>query len=422
MTATRPRRRAHRGSALLAAVLLLGAVACSGDDGTDAESGDDGGTTTTAATLVEPERFEGETADFYVVPDPLPPGEPGDLIRVQELESGTDEVTLRIMYHSIDGAGRDRAVTGIATYPTAEPPEGGWPVVSTANGTVGLAGQCALSRHGSPAAAWGIEGVRVQSDYIGMGPVGEIHPYLSRLSEGHSVIDAVRAVRNLPDANASERWVVAGHSQGGHGSLSAHELSEEYAPELDLVATLTMAPAAMFGDTFDDPMDSIVSNIVGMMGLRGNTTEHDELVFEDYAADSVVALGDGIFTDQCLDGIISSLVSVAFGGLWKVDPYTTEPAASILAANDVGFVALDTPVFLVSGTADDRVVIDRALALFDRLCETGQTTELLVIDGADHGSVLGATADRTAAWLNARLDGEPPADSCGDPDAKTPVA
>ncbi|NLV57040.1 MAG: hypothetical protein GXY13_15685, partial [Acidimicrobiales bacterium] len=150
MTATRPRRRAHRGSALLAAVLLLGAVACSGDDGTDAASGDDGGTTTTAATLVEPERFEGETADFYVVPDPLPPGEPGDLIRVQELESGTDEVTLRIMYHSIDGAGRDRAVTGIATYPTAEPPEGGWPVVSTANGTVGLAGQCALSRHGSP--------------------------------------------------------------------------------------------------------------------------------------------------------------------------------------------------------------------------------------------------------------------------------
>lgn len=405
-------------AALVAAFLLLGAVACSGDDTAGDESGDgaDSSTTTTTEVAAEVERFDGETDDFYVVPDPLPPGEPGDLIRVQELEATADEVTLRIMYHSIDGAGRDRAVTGIATYPTAEAPDGGWPVVSTANGTVGLAEQCALSRLGNPAASWGVEGtVRVQTDYIGLGPVGEIHPYLSRLSEGHSVIDAVRAVRNLPDAHAGERWVVAGHSQGGHGALSAHELSEEYAPELELVATLTMSPAAMFGDNYDDPMDSIVTGIVGMMGLRGNLTEHDDLVFEDYASDPVVALGDEIFTEQCLDGITSSLVGVVFGGLWKANPYETEPAASILRANDVGFVALDTPVFLVSGTRDDRVVIDRVLGLFDRLCETGQVTELLVIEGADHGTIIPMTSEQTSGWLTARLAGEPATDSCADP-------
>ena len=84
-------------------------------------------------------------------------------------------------------------------------PEGGWPVTSQANGTVGVDGHCAPSRNGNPAGDWGVEGVHAATDYIGMGPVGEIHPYLSGPSEGNSVIDAVRAARNLPDAHAGTR-------------------------------------------------------------------------------------------------------------------------------------------------------------------------------------------------------------------------
>ena len=108
-------------------------------------------------------------------------------------------------------------------------------VVSLANGTVGLAARCALSRRGQPAPRFGVAGVGVVTDYIGLGPVGELHPYLSRLSEGHSVIDAVRAARDLPEAGAGSHWLAIGHSQGGHGALSAHELSVEYAPELELL-------------------------------------------------------------------------------------------------------------------------------------------------------------------------------------------
>ena len=95
-----------------------------------------------------------------------------------------------------------------------------------------MAEQCALSRSATEAPGWGVEGVWAMTDYVGQGPVGELHPYLSKPSEGNAVIDAVRAARQLPDAGASERWVSIGHSQGGHGALSAHELAAERAPEL----------------------------------------------------------------------------------------------------------------------------------------------------------------------------------------------
>ena len=64
------------------------------------------------------------------------------------------------------------------------------------------------------------------------------------------------------------------------------------------------------------------------------------------------------------------------------------------------------------GTKDDRVVVERTRDLYQRLCTTGQVTELLIVDGADHGSILTQTADRTAAWLNDRLAGRPAVDSC----------
>jgi len=132
-------------------------------------------------------------------------------------------VGLRVMYHSTDATGDDRAVTGTMYYPTAEPPEGGWPVVAWAHGTSGLAASCAPSRAPAPPPAFGVEGVRVATDYLGLGPVGELHPYLSAAAEGNAVIDGVAAARAMPEAGAGDQWVVAGVSQGGHAVLVTNE-------------------------------------------------------------------------------------------------------------------------------------------------------------------------------------------------------
>ena len=237
------RRRAWCATVALAVAAYL--PACSSDGPVPSASAAEEKASPATAGTAEAERFTGDVDAFYEVPRPLPEGKPGDLIRVQEIRSDGARVTTRIMYHSTDRTGADRAVTGVVTYPTGTPPDGGWPVISTAHGTTGVASGCAPSRTTDEAPGWGVEGVWAMTDYIGLGPVGELHPYLSKTAEGNAVIDIVRAARQLPGSGAGVRWVSIGHSKGGHGALSAHELAGDRAPELRRVATVARGGAAM---------------------------------------------------------------------------------------------------------------------------------------------------------------------------------
>ncbi len=409
-----PAVRRRVAVAAVALLVLAGVGGCSADDegapdptepapATEAEA-----TTTTSA----PEAFNGSVEDFYVPPDPLPDGEPGTLLRTQAVGSDGGATTVRIMYLSQDATEALRAVTGIATYPDDPAPDGGRTVVSTAHGTTGIASPCAPSRAGGTAPDWGLDDVvAVQTDYVGLGPPGELHPYLSKPSEGNAVIDAVRAVGQLPEAGAGDRWVSVGHSQGGHGALAAMELAPSAAPELDLVATVALSPGALFDRVYGG-IDPIVTTILTMMGMVGGRSEHPDIDLADYLTDEALAASE-VFETDCLDGITEALIPVALGGAFTADPRQTEPARSILLGNDVGGTAVDgVPLYLASGTADDRVVIERVRDLFERLCASGQTTELQVVEGADHGAIIPAVADRVTAFLTEALAGDAPVDSC----------
>jgi pimeloyl-ACP methyl ester carboxylesterase len=409
---TRIRRRAAAGLAALAiAGMATGSAEASSAARTDAPTGA-AGTEASRGGRPGPEVFTGDIDDFYVVPDPLPAGRPGQLIRIQEVGEANGRVTLRIMYHARDAQDRDRAVVGIATYPTARPPKRGWPVISTAHGTTGIASECAPSRFGGAAPGWGVDGVWVMTDYIGLGPVGELHPYLSKTAEGNAVIDAVRAVRRLPDAHAGKRWVTIGHSQGGHGAMAAAELAHEHAPELKLVGTVALAPGAMFDRVYGG-IDPIVTSILTLMSLYGGASEHPEIDVTDYVTPAAQQVAASVFETGCLDEITEALIPVALAGPFTADPRTTEPARSIILENDVGNVRVKkVPLFLASGTVDDRVVIERVRDLFDRLCANGQVTEFVVVEGADHGSVIPLTAAQVKDFIEDRLARRKPVDSC----------
>jgi len=82
-------------------------------------------------------------------------------------------------------------------------------------------------------------------DYEGMGTPG-MPTYLNIDSEAHSMIDAVRAARDLAtqlSVPVSMRWAAAGHSQGGGAAIGAAQLAATYAPELDMRGTVAFAPA-----------------------------------------------------------------------------------------------------------------------------------------------------------------------------------
>src|SRR5262249_54859360 len=152
----------------------------------------------------------------------------------------------------------------------------------------------------------------------GLGPIGERHPYLSGPSEAHSVIDGVRAARQLPAAHAGKRWVAVGHSQGGHSALFTNELGQKYAPELDLRGTVAIAPASVFDRTFA-PADQTAPGMVGIMALFGIAEDPPEIQPEDYIGPQVAAQAH-VIDDGCLNDIVNAFVGIPASTFYKRQP------------------------------------------------------------------------------------------------------
>src|SRR4051812_38416743 len=122
--------------------------------------------------------------DFYGVPDPLPAGQPGDIIKTEPVTvDGLHGAMQRVMYHSQSLAGDDIPVTGLIAVPNTPPPDGGYPVVSWAHGTTGLADECAPSIKPDQSITALYNGLLdagyavTATDYEGLGMPGR-HPYL----------------------------------------------------------------------------------------------------------------------------------------------------------------------------------------------------------------------------------------------------
>ena len=397
--------------ALMALVAAAAAVGCSSSDD-DTGAGDAGAneaTTTTEVRPAEPERFDGSVEEFYRVPDPLPDGGPGTVIRTMPVESSDGTDALRIMYVTTDEAGDDRAATGVVHFPTAEAPEGGWPIVAWAHGTTGLAAQCAPSRSATPPPDYGIEGVLVSPDYLGLGPEGELHPYLSAVAEGHAVIDAVSAARSLPETHAGDEWVVVGVSQGGHAALVTNEMAAERLPDVQLVGAAALAPGAELSTNYGDELQI---RVITTMALVGIAAEDDTIVLEDYLGPEALEASSAIETG-CVGDVIDAMLPVAgLDGYFIKEPRTDPVGQAWLDRNDPGKVVGAAPLLLVQGGADILVVPARTAALRERLCGIGQVVESIDIPTADHDSVVEESLTDVGAWLQARLDGEPATDGC----------
>ena len=403
------RFRARTLAALLAVAAL--AAACSGDSGgSEGSDGDGEAAPDTPAAPAEVEEFAGPVDAFYEVPDPLPAGEPGDLIRTMPIEAPAGEVGLRVMYHSTDATGDDRAVTGTMYYPTAEPPEGGWPVVAWAHGTSGLAASCAPSRAPAPPPAFGVEGVRVATDYLGLGPVGELHPYLSAAAEGNAVIDGVAAARAMPEAGAGDQWVVAGVSQGGHAVLVTNEMAADRLPDAELLGAVAIAPGSQLGESYGDDLQIRVITTLVLFGVAADDPEVDP---REYLSPDVYDAAAGAIEDGCMGDVMSDLVPLAASpDYFTTDPRTAQVGEAWVEENDPGQVASDTPLLLVQGGQDPVVVPARTAALYDRLCEVGQVVHEVDIPPASHDTITDLAGDDITAWLAARFAGDPAPDDC----------
>ncbi|WP_082483237.1 alpha/beta fold hydrolase, partial [Microbacterium sp. Leaf351] len=203
-------------------------------------------------------------ASFYEVPADLPAGSPGEIIRMRAIpEAPQGAQAWRIIYHTRDLQGRDIAASAVVVEPTVLAPHDGRVVVAWGHPTTGAAQNCAPSLATDPfelmegldtmlAAGFAV----VAADYPGMGVAGA-SSYLLGVPESNSMLDAVRAARQLPSSDLSNQVLLWGHSQGGQASLFAAQRIGSYAPELHLVAVAVAAPAATLPTLLDDDIGDI---------------------------------------------------------------------------------------------------------------------------------------------------------------------
>lgn len=401
----------RRSTWLFVAVLLGGGfAACSSDTPSIGRAS----TTTTSPVDAE---ILGPDDDLYALAESLAPGEPGDVIAVQDLPGlEVDGRVMRVLYHSRSLVGADIAVSGIIAVPNVSAPAAGRPVLAWAHGTTGIADECAPSKNPSEAGLALIAPflergmVFVATDYEGLGTPGR-HPYIAGESEGRGVLDIVRAARSIgDDTAASARVVIWGHSQGGHAALFANQIAEEYAPELEVVGTVAGAPPSQLNLLTAALRDSPFRFYLGMVvaGWAAAYPDADPAdVLTAAGLERLAAVDDG-----CAGDLAATWSDVPYDALVKADPADVEPWARLIVENDPGFELGASPVLIIHGEQDEQIPPISSQLLLDRMCGIGQVVERRTYPGS-HAGVIGPSLTDMLAWIDARLEEGPTTTSCG---------
>lgn len=362
-------------------------------------------------------RFSGKAPalpGLIPTPDPLPAGAPGTVIASEAAPSNPDlpgTTARRILYRSTDDAGRTIAVSGYVVIPAGTPPPGGWPVLTWAHGTVGLADACAPSTSPSWWAygKWSYEqaagliesGVMiVASDYPGLGTDGP-HAYLDGASEGRSVLDAARAASSF---GGSDRVAIEGFSQGGQAALFAGRLAPTYAPDLDVVGTLAVAPAshAAFIKT--------IQPIRAIFGFPGYSSYPGFFAYGLLAANPSLNAGD-LLTQSGVDKLSDLDDSICMNPTLEASDFRADFVQlpdwyAALAKDEPGAERIDGPVVIVQGSSDTSVPAIATSLLCGELHANGTSATVWAYDGLDHVPTMEASTANRERWLLERLRGE----------------
>ena len=344
------------------------------------------------------------------------PGKNGTLIWARNEGGPKNAVgaskTHNILYSSKTFPGdRKTVVSGTVMVPKGKAPKRGWPVISWAHGTVGLADQCAPSRRLGSSDYYGSESGQlisgwlkagyavVATDYEGLGTPG-VHPYLVGNSEGRSVLDMVLAARQL-DGRISKRVALAGHSQGGQAILFAANLATtSWGRGASYLGTVSYAPVSNL-----DAQAPIIGQFDGQEGQYGISALALSILRGAVAGDPSIDPAEVLTEDAlaqypktetlCLGELSTDLEAQQLqpGELLKEGwPATTSGqkfTAQLIAMNPD--VKVGARVLIPQGSSDGTVLPLFTQGLITQLEATNPEPGRItyeVIPGATHSSVL----------------------------------
>ena len=359
-----------------------------------------------AATL----NWSGLDARFY--DGPIPP--PGTTIESVPLDPALSLTgagpAYRVLYSTVDQHDQPAVSTGAVFLPPGPAPEGGFPVIAWAHGTVGLGDDCTPSalprspRDDEYLSHWLNQGYAVvASDYAGLGTPG-LMSYLNSVTTAHGVVDSVIAAHDM-GLPLSPEWAIVGQSQGGGAAVASARWATEFSAGTGLdyrgvVATGTPANIDNFvrqaGPALQLPELGPVANAYTAYILAAFREARPDLDINSVLTPEGLAAAERAetvcvrpLTDELADLTPAAFFSAPLSSI----PGMAEALYEYMGTPSTGF---DRPLFLGVGLLDRDVPPASTLAFYDQLVANNQNVTLRIYPEEDHsGTVLASMADST---------------------------
>ncbi|MGU3432779.1 lipase family protein [Actinomycetes bacterium M1A6_2h] len=327
---------------------------------------------------------------------------------------------VQVTYRSTSGIdGSSTQVSGAVFTPAGAPPPGGWPVIAFAHGTSGIQEGCAPTSTNDLSGATVLIATYLKlgfavaaTDYQGLGGPG-VHPYLNAKTAGLNVIDSVRALRKV-SSGVSVKWAAFGGSQGGAATWAANEQSVAYAPDLDLVGTVSLVPAADVVGFVQKAQDGTLTGdqnaaYIWLLNRMGAT--YPDLDLNLYRHGDVAANWDALAV--CAGPLAETrsqvLADVKADDLKPSTPEAADRLRAILQEWALPQVKAAAPMIVFYGGDDQFIDAEWTRAAIARACGFGDAIVADFQQDKGHGDI---DANASVQWLGERFGDVPAPSNC----------
>jgi hypothetical protein len=314
-------------------------------------------------------------------------------------------------------------------------PYGNLPTFAFAPGTTGIGDQCAPSleqpakanwaNYDSHMAAYATQGyAAITTDYEGMRDPDRIHHYMIGELEGRAVLDAIRALRQLPQARGRLKTgdvFLSGYSQGGHAAFWADKIATRYAPDVRPLGVLGFGPVMSVKQTLTDITRGANINWFG----PNVVFSYENYYQQTYPGVILPARAQTLAADvqaHCID------TDLSYWGYTPVNIYTPEFIAAAtsgqlpelypgfsrdLDSNTVGAVTTPSAKRINQGDRDNVVLPAQQEAALPELCGSSiGPVQYNVYPNTTHYTTMLHSFGDNLAWMRALSTGQTVGSTC----------
>lgn len=330
----------------------------------------------------------------------------------------------RVRYRTTSDRNQPIEVTGMVIAPERPAGRGPGKVIAWTHGAIGVAQRCAPSLDDSnfkviPSLTDVIaRGYTVVApDYPGLGS-DMMHPFLAGVPTGRSVLDAVRATRDIRGVNAGLRFAVWGESQGGFAALWTGQLAQSYAPELKLVGVAAIVPPTDLARNMAEGSDKRARTILTAFTAASWSRLYGApmATFGNRSTQNVILrLADNNCVSSFAKPKLGQILGIAIAerAMRNLDLTKQPQWARLIRQNSVSPAAVPSPLLVATGSGDVIVAPAVVRDFAQRACRNGKTVRYISVPGGEHATVARTEAQATLEWIDARFAGERAPSDCG---------